>query len=108
MRAAPLRRLSRSRSATMRALFTTQVGAGHWRPLAAFARALLDAGHEVAFAATPFFCAEIGGYGFQTFPVGVDDWLEPASARKVAARTTPPQADVVLRDVFLPSAAKRL
>jgi UDP:flavonoid glycosyltransferase YjiC (YdhE family) len=95
-------------SAAMRALFTTQVGAGHWRPLAPIARALLDAGHEVAFAATPFFCAEIGGYGFQTFPVGVDDWLEPAPARKVAVPTSPPQADAVLRDVFLPNAAKRL
>jgi UDP:flavonoid glycosyltransferase YjiC (YdhE family) len=92
----------------MRVLFTTQVGAGHWRPLAPFARALLDAGHQVAFAATPFFCAEIGGYGFETFPVGTDDWLNPAPALGSAVPTHPPQADAVLRDVFLPNADRRL
>lgn len=92
----------------MRILFTTQVGAGHWRPLAPFARALLDAGHEVAFAATPFFCAEIGSYGFQAFPAGTDDWLAPAPADQSARSARPPQADTVLRDVFLPNAARRL
>ena len=35
----------------MRALFTTQPATGAFRPLVPLARALADAGHEVAFAA---------------------------------------------------------
>lgn len=92
----------------MRVLFTTQVGAGHWRPLAPFAQALSLAGHEVAFAGTPFFCGEIGAYGFQTFPAGVDDWLHPPAVPQRSAAAMPAQADAVLRDVFLPNAERRL
>lgn len=92
----------------MRILFTTQVGAGHWRPLAPFAQALVDAGYEVAFAATPFFCAEIGSYDFRAFPAGNDDWLAPAAVDRIAPTARPPQADAVLRDVFLPNAERRL
>ena len=39
----------------MRACFTTQPGTGMFRPLVPFARALADAGHEVAFAPSPSF-----------------------------------------------------
>ena len=92
----------------MRVLFTTQVGAGHWRPLAPFAQALALAGHEVAFAATPFFCDEIGGYGFRTFPAGVDDWLVASSPPPQATVAAPAQAASVLRNVFLPNAKRRL
>ena len=92
----------------MRVLLTTQVGAGHWRPLAPLARALQEAGHEVAFAVTPFFCDEIGGYGFRCFPVGEDDWLTAARAGKAPPPATPAQAPSVARDVFLPNAARRL
>jgi UDP:flavonoid glycosyltransferase YjiC (YdhE family) len=98
----------------MRVLVTTQVGAGHWRPLAPLARALQDAGHEVAFAATPYFCAEIGGYGFACSPVGEDDWLRSpapppeATAGMAQPVVAPAQALDVARDVFLPNAARRL
>ena len=92
----------------MRVLFTTQVGAGHWRPLAPFAQALALAGHEVAFVGTSFFCAEIGGYGFRAFPAGVDDWLVAPSPPRQAPVAAPAQAASVLRDVFLPNAERRL
>ena len=94
----------------MRVLLTTQVGAGHWRPLAPLAQALHAAGHEVAFAATSYFCNEIGAYGFRCFPVGEDDWLTVERARAAAPSSTAPPAPApsVARDVFLPHAAQRL
>ncbi len=94
----------------MRVLLTTQVGAGHWRPLAPLAGALHAAGHAVAFAATPYSCAEIAGYGFRCFPVGEDTWRQPQQTPpKSEAQARPPaQADDVARDVFLPNAAQRL
>ncbi|MGN6673933.1 MAG: hypothetical protein ACTHMA_11565 [Thermomicrobiales bacterium] len=57
----------------MRVLFTTQVGAGHWRPLAPFAQALAAASHEVAFASTPVACEDIARHGLLCFPVGDDE-----------------------------------
>ena len=92
----------------MRVLFATQVGTGHWRPLAPLARALQVAGHEVAFAATPFLCGELDAYGFQSFPAGTDDWLNPSPAPRGVPPPAPAQADAVLRDVFLPDAERRL
>ncbi len=94
----------------MRVLLTTQVGAGHWRPLAPLAQALRAAGHEVAFAATPYFCNEIGAYGFRCFPVGEDDWLQPREQPPGVERQASPPAQAldVARDVFLPHAAQRL
>ena len=65
----------------MRVLSTTQVGAGHWRPLAPFARALQGAGRAVAFATTPLSCPAIAEHGFQTFPAGVDEWRTPSPRR---------------------------
>ena len=94
----------------MRVLLTTQVGVGHWRPLAPLALALHAAGHEVAFATTPFFCTDIAGYGFRCFPVGEDDWLKPQERPPVLAQQPgpPAQARDVARDVFLPNAVQRL
>lgn len=57
----------------MRVLFTTQLGSGHWRPLAPIARAMQAAGHQVAFATTPGYCPHISSYGFDCFPVGADE-----------------------------------
>jgi len=94
----------------MRVLLTAQAGAGHWRPLAPLARALQDAGHEVAFAVTPYSCDEIGAYGFRCFPVSADDWLKPKEQPPGVGRQAGPlaQAAEVARDVFLPHAARRL
>lgn len=73
----------------MRALFTTQPGSGHWRPLAPFARALQTAGHTVAFATTPHFCGLIRPHGFACLPVpvgGVEIAPAAAASGAVAVR----------------------
>jgi len=89
----------------MRVLFTTQVGSGHWRPLAPFARSLQEAGHDVAFASTPIFCSLITEHGFRVFPVGSDDWLARSQQAVPAALA---QSDAVLFEQFIPRAARDL
>jgi UDP:flavonoid glycosyltransferase YjiC (YdhE family) len=56
----------------MRVLFTTQPGSGHFNPLAPFARALVGAGHEVAFACAESFRPDVEAAGFAAFPAGLD------------------------------------
>ena len=64
----------------MRALFTTQPATGTFRPLVPFARALVDAGHEVAFACSPSFRPQIEAAGFEAFPAGIE-WVVAEMAR---------------------------
>lgn len=90
----------------MRVLFTTQVGSGHWHPLAPFARALQEARHEVAFAASPIFCSIIAEHGFRGFPVGTDDWL--AQSQQPTRSAEPEQSEAVLFNQFIPRAARDL
>jgi UDP:flavonoid glycosyltransferase YjiC (YdhE family) len=105
MTCAPEAMLRRAEEFAMRALFTSQPGSGHWRPLAPLARALQAAGHEVAFATTPVACSALAGYGFRCFPVGVDDWLNgPQSQRDP---TVPVPAATVWVDVFVDLRARR-
>lgn len=89
----------------MRVLFTTQVGSGHWRPLAPFAFALQHAGHEVVFASSPVFCTLIAEHGFRGFPIGSDDWLARSQEE---APAHPAQSDAVLFTQFIPRAARDL
>ena len=58
----------------MRALFTFQPGMGMFRPLVPLARALDDAGHEVAFASAASFRPQVEACGFEMFPAGLD-WI---------------------------------
>ncbi len=90
----------------MRVLFTTQVGSGHWRPLAPFARALTDAGHDVAFASSPIFCSIIAEHGFRGFLVGRDDWL--TRSQQSAPSAEPEQSEAVLFNQFIPRAERDL
>ncbi len=64
----------------MRVLFTTQPAVGHFHPLVPLARALVDAGHTVAFATAPSFCPTVASAGFRAFPAGLD-WLESEAER---------------------------
>lgn len=59
----------------MRILFTTAPGMGHLHPMVPFAKALQDAGHEVAFASAESFRPIIEKLGFKAFASGLD-WLE--------------------------------
>jgi UDP:flavonoid glycosyltransferase YjiC (YdhE family) len=56
----------------MRVLFTNTQGYGHFHPLVPFARALVDAGHDVAFASASTFAAAVAHAGFRHFPAGLD------------------------------------
>lgn len=91
----------------MRVLFTSQLGSGHWRPLAPLAQAAVATGHTVAFATTPYFCARIAEHGFPCFPVGIDDWLQNPQLRPVQP-AEPEQAAAVAVNVFVPRAGHNL
>jgi UDP:flavonoid glycosyltransferase YjiC (YdhE family) len=52
----------------MRLLFSFAGGSGHAEPLVPIARAVVAAGHEVAFAGQRAAIATLGGHGFALFP----------------------------------------
>jgi UDP:flavonoid glycosyltransferase YjiC (YdhE family) len=56
----------------MRVLFTTAPATGHFHPLVPTARALQQAGHEVAFATAESFHPIVTASGFQALPAGID------------------------------------
>ncbi len=56
----------------MRVLFTTFPAYGHFHPLVSLARALQQAGHEVAFATAESFRHAVEGNGFRHFAAGID------------------------------------
>lgn len=67
----------------MRVLFSSLVSYSVFHSQVPLARALRDAGHEVAFATGPEFGAWVRRVGFPTFPVGLDG---PAFAQELAKR----------------------
>lgn len=56
----------------MRTLFTTIPSTGHFHPLVPLARAVEDAGHEVAFACAESLGPSVRGAGFRTFAAGLN------------------------------------
>jgi MGT family glycosyltransferase len=68
----------------MRVLFSTLPGYGSFQPLVPVARALIDAGHEVAFAASAAFCQVMARAGFRCFPAGLNVSLDDKDAVFVA------------------------
>jgi MGT family glycosyltransferase len=58
----------------MRALFTVQPSIGHLHPLVPVARALSDAGHDVAVCTAPSFRPEVEACGLEHIDAGLD-WL---------------------------------
>ncbi len=96
----------------MRVLFTTQPATSRLRPLVPLARALRQAGHEVAFACAEPFRPEVEASGFPSFPAGLD-WLvadaeryfpQLREARPAKAGGAP--AFSVLKDVFAGATAE--
>lgn len=81
----------------MRVLFTNQPALGHWHPLVPLARALQSAGHDVAFASTPGFCATVEAQGFKCYPVGLDE--APDALQKRAAHMS--QLSIIERPVYM-------
>jgi UDP:flavonoid glycosyltransferase YjiC (YdhE family) len=73
----------------MRVLFTIQPLPGHFHPLIPLAQALVEKGHEVAFATGRSFGATVEAVGFRCFPAGLD-WLQsPTFMQDVVARVAP-------------------
>ena len=91
----------------MKVLFTTQPGHGHFHPVVPIARALADAGHEVAFACAARYQPFIHRAGFITFAAGLD-WLEADYRRTFPQLAELPLHTLQLRflsDIFAGSAA---
>lgn len=74
-----------------RFLFTTTPFYGHLHPLVPLARALKEAGHEVAFAASASLEQVVKKAGFTFFPAGLDREQDPEFQQLMAQlRTMPP------------------
>jgi UDP:flavonoid glycosyltransferase YjiC (YdhE family) len=71
----------------MRVLFTTQPGIGHLYPLLPIGVGLRGRGHDVAFASSASFAAEIEAAGFDAFAAG-RDWLAVEMARAFPEMTS--------------------
>jgi UDP:flavonoid glycosyltransferase YjiC (YdhE family) len=95
----------------MRILFSTLSGFGHFHPLVPLARALKQAGHEVAFAAPPSFREVIEHTGFRYFPAGGDlVTVSPAEAQRQQAEAL---ADMekwltIMADMLVTQAAQKM
>ena len=89
----------------MRVLFVTQPGDGHLNPLVPVARGLVSAGHEVRFATSGPFVADVERRGFDAVGVGpdfrwdaaLDTW--PEGANNVGAASLAFWTAMVERDV---------
>ena len=89
----------------MRVLFVTQPGDGHLNPLVPVARALIDGGHEVRFATSGPFVADVERRGFDAVAVGpdfrwdaaLDTW--PEGANNMGAASMAFWSAMVERDV---------
>jgi MGT family glycosyltransferase len=95
----------------MRVLFTTLPGYGSFQPLAPVARTLVDAGHEVAFAASAAFCPVVTSTGFRCFPAGLDvsmDDKDAVFARVHTTRGAQAAPFSPVRDVFAGFLAPRM
>jgi hypothetical protein len=67
----------------MRVLFSSVPEVGHLHPMLGLARALAEAGHQVAFAVSPDLEPRARQGGFETLPVGQElaDWYEETARR---------------------------
>jgi len=65
----------------MKVLCTTLPEYGHFHPMVPLARALVEAGHEVAFATAAEFCPRVERTGFTAFPAGLNHEAQLGEAR---------------------------
>jgi UDP:flavonoid glycosyltransferase YjiC (YdhE family) len=85
----------------VRVLVATTANAGHFGPLAPFAKACAAAGHEVRVAAPASFAAAIEGVGLTHVPVGDPPGAEVNAVFETLPRLSLEEANtVVMRDVF--------
>jgi UDP:flavonoid glycosyltransferase YjiC (YdhE family) len=77
----------------MRVLFTTTSGRGHFQPMLPLARALVDAGHEVRWAAAEQACITLRERGFDAVPAGVFEVVPSPLRNPPAAIAALPPAE---------------
>ena len=63
----------------MRVIFTFSGGQGHLDPLVPLARAAAEAGHATAFSGRPWMVPKVEALGFECFPAGSNEGLEPVT-----------------------------
>jgi UDP:flavonoid glycosyltransferase YjiC (YdhE family) len=80
----------------MRVLCTCLPGHGHFNPMVSLARALVGAGHEVAFATAASFCPNVEAAGFEAHEAGISLPEQLQEAR----RRYPDEERLVGRDRF--------
>src|SRR3712207_5471563 len=68
----------------MRVLFTCQALSGHFLPLTPIARALAEAGHDVAYGAAATFRSAVEAHGFRWLRAGV--WTDDPGVAGLRAR----------------------
>ena len=89
----------------MRVLLTCRPLAGHFRPMLPLARALVEAGHDVAFASGELAANEAEAEGFAAFRIGpAMDSVEPLArrVRQIGASLPPSQVrSFVFRELFV-------
>ncbi len=89
----------------MRVLFTFAGGNGHFRPLLPIARALVEAGHTVAFTGEPMMVPIVEAAGFPAFPSGPN--LGSKGERHPLLPVDKDREDADLRDGFVRRTAPR-
>src|SRR5262245_54290 len=67
----------------MRVLCTCSPAYGHFHPMVPLARALVAAGHEVAFATAENFCPRVEQAGFRCFAAGMKQAERGEALRRV-------------------------
>ncbi|RKT54736.1 glycosyltransferase [Saccharothrix australiensis] len=85
----------------MRVLFTFAGGAGHFQPLVPIARAVVAAGHTVAFAAGPARRAAVEAAGFTAFAVGRGGGAAATAERRPLLVPDRQREDDDLREIFV-------
>ena len=76
----------------MKVLCTCLPGYGHFFPMVPLARAVVEAGHDIAFATAADFCTRVEKNGFTSFPAGLSlaEQLEQAARRYPDQHGLPP------------------
>jgi UDP:flavonoid glycosyltransferase YjiC (YdhE family) len=77
----------------MRVLFTVHPAAGHLHPLVPVARALSDAGHDVAVASAPSFRPEVEAFELEHLGAGLDWLMSDRSTWEAFPPMPPPGPD---------------
>ncbi|HEX8820549.1 MAG TPA: glycosyltransferase [Archangium sp.] len=98
----------------MRVLFTIAPATGHFHPLVPTARALQQAGHEVAFATAESFHPTVKAGGFLAFPAGIDfeqlglDIKEVQKRQAAMLKSAPAERIKMMAGMFIDGFARRM